>query len=92
MKIGVSSYSFSQLTRDGKMTQFDCVSKAKEMGFDSIEFTNLMPPEGETDISYAERICEEAKRCGIEVSAYVVGANLAKKDPTEELLWDLCLY
>ena len=85
MKIGVSSYSYAQLQRAGKMTQFDCVAKAKEMGFDSIEFTDLMPPEGESNLSYAERICEEAKRCGIEVSAYVVGANLARKDPSEEI-------
>ena len=41
MKIGVSSYSFAQLTRDGKMTQFDCVSKAKEMGFLDEEIAKL---------------------------------------------------
>ena len=54
MKIGVSSYSFSQYIRAGKMTQFDCVSKAKEMGFDAIEFTELQPPEGESKLSYAK--------------------------------------
>jgi len=83
MKIGVSSYSFSQYIRAGKMTQFDCVSKAKEMRFDAIEFTELQPPEGESKLSYAKRICEEAKNCDIEISAYVVGANLARKDTTE---------
>ena len=85
MKIGVSSYSFSQYIRAGKMTQFDAVAKAKEMGFDAIEFTELNPPEGESKLSYAKRICEEAKKCNIEISAYVVGANLAKKDTTEEV-------
>ncbi len=85
MKIGVSSYSFSQYIRAGKMTQFDCVSKAKEMGFDAIEFTELVPPEGESKLSYAKRICDEAKKCDIEVSAYVVGANLAQSDTTDEV-------
>ncbi len=85
MKIGVSSYSYSQYIRAEKMTQLDAVSKAKEMGFDAIEFTDLMPPEGETKLSYAKRICEEAKRCGIEISAYVVSANLAQKDTTQEV-------
>ena len=46
MKIGVSSYSFSQYIRANKMTQKDAVRKAKEMGFDCIEFTEMSPPEG----------------------------------------------
>ena len=37
MKVSVSSYSFSQYIRAGKMTQFDTVAKAKEMGFDSTQ-------------------------------------------------------
>ena len=41
MKISVSSYSFQQYIRAGKMTQFDCVAKAKELGFDAIEFIVL---------------------------------------------------
>ena len=31
MKISVSSYSFHQYIKAGKLTQFDCVAKAKEM-------------------------------------------------------------
>ncbi len=85
MKIGVSSYSFSQYINSGKLTQFSAVAKAKELGFDAIEFTDLQPPEGETQIEYAKKIREEAARCGIEISAYVVGANLAQADPSEEV-------
>ena len=33
MKVSVSSYSFMQYVWAGKMTQFDCVAKAKELGF-----------------------------------------------------------
>ena len=42
MKISVSSYSFHQYIKAGKLTQFDCVAKAKEMGFDAIEFTDII--------------------------------------------------
>ena len=41
MKTSVSSYSFRQYIRAGKLTQLECVAKAKEMGFDGIEFTDL---------------------------------------------------
>ena len=85
MKIGVSSYSFAQYINAKKMTQKDTVKKAKELGFDCIEFTEMMPPEGTTQEEYAKEIREEAEKCGIEISAYVMGANLAKKDATEEV-------
>ncbi|MBQ7040350.1 MAG: sugar phosphate isomerase/epimerase [Clostridia bacterium] len=78
MKIGVSSYSFSQYIRQGKMTQFDTVAKAKELGFDNIEFTELAPPEGVTQIEFAKQLKAEAERVGIEISAHVVGGNLAR--------------
>lgn len=84
MKIGVSSYSFSQYIRDGKMTQKDTIKKASEMGFDDVEFTDLVPPEGTDQKDYAKEIREEAQKYGIEISAYVIGANFAKKDTAEE--------
>ena len=46
VKFAVSSYSFQQYLRDGRMTQLDCVLKAKEMGFVAIEFSVFQPPEG----------------------------------------------
>lgn len=85
MKIGVSSYSFSQYIRNGKLTQFSAVAKAKELGFDAIEFTELNPPETESQLDYAKKIKEEAARCGIEISAYVMGANLAQENPDAEV-------
>ena len=78
MKIGVSSYSFSQYIKSGKLTQLTAVAKAKELGFDAIEFTELMPPEGVSQAEYAST-------CGIEISAYLVGANLAQKDNSAEI-------
>ena len=43
MKIGVSSYSFQQLIDSGEETQLSIMKIAAEMGFDGIEFTDLIP-------------------------------------------------
>jgi len=76
MKISVSSYSFSQYIKAGKMTQFDCVKKAKEMGFDAIEFINIVGDTLAEQKENAAKIREEAKKVGIEINAYTIGANL----------------
>jgi len=75
MKIGVSSYSFSRLVQSGAMNQLDVISKAKEMGFDVIEFSTLHLPEGETPLSFAPRVREECDRVGIPVVNYTIGAD-----------------
>ena len=83
MKISVSSYSFQQYIRQGKMTQFDCVAKAKELGFDAIEFIDL---DGAPDLALqkenARKIRAEAERLGMEINAYTIGGCLFK--PTQE--------
>ena len=70
MKLAVSSYSFSQAIRAGKMTQEETLEKAKEMGFEGIEFTNLAPcpePTLEQQLEMAERIRKRAAELGITV-------------------------
>ena len=84
MKISVSSYSFQQDIRAGKMTQFDCVSKAKEIGFDAIEFTDLLAKDLEEQKEMAGKIREEADRVGIEINAYTIMGCLYK-DTREEM-------
>lgn len=76
MKIGVSTYSFNSLMVSGQMTQFETIAKAKEMGFDVIEFSGLKVPEGETEESFAKLVKEECNRVGIEVGNYTIGADL----------------
>lgn len=76
MKISVSSYSFSQYIRAGKLTQLECVAKAKEMGFDAIEFTDLKGETLDEQKALAIEIKKEAERVGIEINAYTIGANL----------------
>ncbi len=85
MKIGVSSYSFSQYVRSGKLDLISIIAKAKEMGFEAIEYTNL--PEGtlKERKAMALQIKEEAARQGIELAAYLSGGNLLK-DTLEERL------
>ena len=42
MKLGVSSYSFAQAVRAGRMTTYDIVDAAAKMGFESIDFAVLL--------------------------------------------------
>lgn len=76
MKIGVSSYSFQQLISSGEETQLSVMKKAKEMGFDGIEFIDLNPPEGVSEKEYAEMIRAESERLSLPVIAYTISANL----------------
>lgn len=76
MKIGVSSYSFSQLISSGKETQLSVIKIAKEMGFDGIEFTDLHVPEGMTENEMAVKIREECEKYSLPVASYTIGANL----------------
>ena len=83
MFTSVSSYSFSQYLSDKRMTLFDCVEKAAQMGFDAIEFIDLPTDCGMTEEEFAAKLAQKAKECGIKISAYTVGACLIK-DTDEE--------
>ncbi len=79
MKISVNTYSFRQAMNDGRIQQFDCIAKAKEMGFDGIEFSDLLHDASVTDAEYAEKVREEAERVGIEISAFMFPADFLKE-------------
>ncbi len=79
MKISVSSYSFNQYIKDGRLSQYETIEKAKEIGFDAIEFIDLKPCEGATldqQKEYAQKLNERAKELDIAINAYTIGANL----------------
>ena len=78
MKIGVSSYSYSRLVRSGQMAELAVPAKAKEMGFDVIEFSGLTPPAGEKVEDYAKRMRDECAKVGIEIVNYTIGADFIK--------------
>lgn len=75
MKIGVSSYSFVRLVREGIMTTLDVPAKAKEMGFEAVEFSSFALPEGETKESLAPKVLEACQAAEIPVASYTVGAD-----------------
>lgn len=75
MIIGVSSYSFHRLVSTGAMSQLDVIAKAKELGFDVIEFSTLTLPEGETALSFAPKVKAECDRVGIKVANYTIAAD-----------------
>jgi len=76
MKIGVSTYSFSALVNKGILRQTDIAGKARDMGFDVLEISEMQVPEGESKEHYAERLKEECRRAGIETGNYTIGADL----------------
>jgi len=81
MKLSVSSYSFQQAIKAGKMTQFDTIAAAYDMGLRAIEFIDLTPEYGvkptlEEQKEYAVKLRAEADRLGMEINAYTIGANL----------------
>ena len=77
MKLSVSSYSFQQYIKAGKMTLLDTVEKAAELGFAGIEFIDL-PKElpHEQRLSLAAELRERVAKCGLSMVAYTVAANL----------------
>jgi len=75
VKIGVSSYSFIRLVRSGQLKQIDVIYKAKELGFDAIEFVPFVLEEGECAKDFAARVREECDKIGMEICSYTVGAD-----------------
>ncbi|MHB9132750.1 MAG: sugar phosphate isomerase/epimerase family protein [Armatimonadota bacterium] len=75
MQVGVSSYSFSPLVRNGSLPFLDIPAKAKELGFDFIEFSVLAAPEGETALSFAPVLREACDAAGLRVINYTIGAD-----------------
>ena len=81
MKLAVSSYSFHQYTKAGKLTLQDLPAKAAELGFAGIEYVDL-PKEvtGEARLALAAELGALAKQAGLEMVAYTIGANLWQPD------------
>ena len=89
MKVAVSSYSFSQAIRDGRLTLKECIAKAKEIGFEAIEFVDFNVastlPEGMSMMEYAKELRAECDRVGIAVTNFTIGADFQNRDTAEEV-------
>ena len=75
MKLGVSSYSFSRLVGDKTLKQIEVIAKAKEMGFDVIEFSTISVPEGKALPAFAKELKAESERVGLPIVNYTIGAD-----------------
>lgn len=77
METAVSSYSFRKMILNQGISIFEVIEKAKEIGFDAIEFTNLeLSTEDENIFELAEKVKAKADEVGIKISCYSVSADL----------------
>ncbi|BCJ98592.1 sugar phosphate isomerase/epimerase family protein [Anaerocolumna chitinilytica] len=76
MKISASTYSFGNMLYSGEISQLDCIRKAKDIGFDAIEFVDILAPEGTSKEEYAKRLSDECKHLNMPVSSFTFGADL----------------
>lgn len=90
MKIGVSSYSFQQLISSGEESQLSIIKKAKEIGFDGIEFIDLSPAEGIGEAEYAAMLKEESEKVGLPITAYTISANLLSEEGLDAEVERVC--
>ncbi len=83
MKTCVSSYSFSSFMRKTGATQLDLIKKAKEMGFDAIEYTDLSPENGMSELEYATLLKAESEKVGLPIVNYTIGADFLNCESIE---------
>lgn len=79
MKYAVSTYSFSALMNSKKMTQLDCIPKAKEMGFDGVELVDIENFANGDLLGYAKKLADEARKNDIELSNFAFSADFSVK-------------
>lgn len=80
MTIGVSTYSFAKYRAATGCDLFALCDKAKELGFDHIDFADQP-----TDIKTAEELRAYCEKLALPIGAYSVGANLLAEDIDAEL-------
>lgn len=84
MRIAVSSYSFNQALHDKRMTLLDVIPKAKQMGFDGVEITDVGATFGEMR-DLAGELNRQSQQYGLPIVAYLVGADFLKNDLDQEV-------
>ncbi|MDD2214121.1 MAG: sugar phosphate isomerase/epimerase [Oscillospiraceae bacterium] len=75
MQFAVSTYSFHRLLQQGEMTQMDCIDEAAALGFDAVEFVDVLAPAGENRGDYAEKLGRHCRAKGLAVSNYTFAAD-----------------
>ncbi|MBN1555203.1 MAG: sugar phosphate isomerase/epimerase [Phycisphaerae bacterium] len=84
MKIGVSSYSFQRYLNDGSLDRFGVITKAKEIGFDGVEYSGLgIPADDPEIIPLAQKIRAAAADAGMPIFSYTVKGNFLQENGWE---------
>ncbi len=78
MQIGVSSYSYSKLVKSGQLSQIEVPRKAKEMGFDVLEFSTIHVPDSIDLEDFAHQLKEECERQDMAVTNYTISADFLR--------------
>lgn len=73
MKISVSSYSFARWMKD--KNQLETIKLAKELGFEAIEFSEILPHDGSSLEEYAEKLRKECEKYGVTICNLVFPAD-----------------
>lgn len=84
MKLGVSSYSFTQALHDGRLTMDTLIDKAAEMGFETLDFAVPVLAD-ETMEQAAPRLGKRCRDAGVECANYAVGADFLRNGIDEEV-------
>lgn len=85
MKTCVSSYSFASFCNKTGATQKDLIRKAKELGFEAIEYIDLAPENGMSQLEYAQVLREESEKVGLPIVNYTINADLLNNDFSKEV-------
>lgn len=87
MKLGVSSYSFHKYMAETGCDHRKVCDLAKEMGFEGIEFIDLIPKEGtkEDALREAREIRLHCEEINLPICAYTVGANFLAEEIEKEV-------
>ena len=82
MKLGVSSYSFSQYMKNTGANYLQVCDLAKEMGYEAIEFIDLSLDVQKADSleALAKVIRTHCEKIGLEIAAYTIGADFLNKE------------
>ena len=84
MKIAVSSYSFSQAMRDGRMGILDVIPKAKAMGYEGVEIVRGSQSDEEM-AALAALLRVQSRENDMPIIAYMVGADFLKNGVDAEV-------
>ena len=83
MKIGVSSYSFSQAVSAGRMSTYDIVDAAARIGFEALDFAVLLGDDPIPEL--CARLGRQATDAGLPVKNYAVSADFLANDVDAEV-------